>query len=267
MNSLSNKVNIVIISNQDSLSKYLIEKVVNSKNINLHLIVKTSFTIKQKISLIKSAIKAKSLYFLFYAYFESFFGGILLKKLGYKNKIFNHSFSQKRLTKFNENFIVEQINSLKPDFILNIRSGIILKSNFINQLPPIVNLHCATLPRYRGMGSVIQAMAKKEKMLGYTFHLIKDETIDNGQIVFQKTVPTLNRSVLINSLYLYKLAGDFLNHKLDYAFKIKIQNVLRKKLISNKSTYYSWPHKNVLKTLKSNKTPLIELSDIFSKKF
>ena len=84
--------------------------------------------------------------------------------------------------------------------------------------------------------------------------------------LFSKTITALNKSVFINSLYLYKLAGDYLNHKLDETFKIKIQNILRKKQKSDQSIYYSWPHKNILKTLKKSKITLIKLSDLFFKK-
>ena len=78
------------------------------------------------------------------------------------------------------NAAIRYIQSENPEFLYQVGAGIIPK-HFIEQVPPILNLHPAILPGVRGHDPVFWThYYGLEACLGSTLHLI-DERIDTGQ--------------------------------------------------------------------------------------
>lgn len=52
----------------------------------------------------------------------------------------------------------------------------------------VINLHFAPLPKYRGSGTLSQAIIRQEKEYGVTFHYV-DEKLDTGPIIAISSIP------------------------------------------------------------------------------
>jgi len=97
-----------------------------------------------------------------------------------------------RETKVNKPEFIEKIRKTesKIDIIFSIQPKAIFKIPFINLARDyVVNLHFAPLPKLRGVAPCSWAFLDGLKEMGVTLHLIEDEGIDNGPIIFQKLFP------------------------------------------------------------------------------
>ncbi|TDO96949.1 formyl transferase [Marinomonas balearica] len=90
----------------------------------------------------------------------------------------------KVLNKINSIEEVDRIQKLKPDLIISIRYGNILKDGVI-QVPRfgVLNLHSGLLPEYRGVMATFWSMLHGEKTIGTTLHYIENSSIDTGRVV------------------------------------------------------------------------------------
>ncbi len=75
----------------------------------------------------------------------------------------------------------DDINSLKPDFIVVVAYGQILPQNILN-IAPCINLHASVLPRYRGASPIQQAVLNDDKQTGVSAQLM-DTGLDSGDIL------------------------------------------------------------------------------------
>jgi phosphoribosylglycinamide formyltransferase-1 len=67
----------------------------------------------------------------------------------------------------------------------------LLSPGFIQAFPNrILNIHPSLLPAFSGLEAQKQAIEYGAKVSGCTVHLV-DETLDNGPVILQKTVPVL----------------------------------------------------------------------------
>lgn len=84
--------------------------------------------------------------------------------------------------------VVSKMESERPDVLLCVRFGKILKKDILN-IPTFgaINFHGSLLPKYAGLGSILQAVRFKEPELGGTFHTMTDQ-IDTGLILSQDRV-------------------------------------------------------------------------------
>ncbi|MEO5971372.1 MAG: methionyl-tRNA formyltransferase [Bdellovibrionia bacterium] len=83
----------------------------------------------------------------------------------------------------------ERLQSLKPDLILVVAYGQILRKNVL-ELPRLgcVNIHSSLLPRWRGAAPIQRAMLAGDSETGITtMHLV--EKLDAGDILLQQTTP------------------------------------------------------------------------------
>ena len=92
------------------------------------------------------------------------------------------------------------IESLKPDLILILLFGQILKKHIID-LPSrgCINFHPAYLPNYRGLMPVFWAISNNETQGGVTFHFV-DTGIDTGPVISRAHVP-INEKDTEHSVY------------------------------------------------------------------
>ncbi len=106
--------------------------------------------------------------------------------------------------------------SLKPDVIVVVAFGQILKKNILT-LPPrgCVNVHASLLPRYRGAAPIQWAILKGEKVTGVTV-ISMNERLDAGDILGQKQVD-IEEDDTAGTLHdrLATAGGEILAHVLD----------------------------------------------------
>ena len=110
------------------------------------------------------------------------------------------------MTNINSEEGLAQLRATKPDLILSIRFGQILKAEAIST-PEIgvINLHSGLLPAYRGVMASFWAMLNQAAEIGTTVHWITDPKIDAGhKISEQSHAPNLNASYMSNVLSLYE---------------------------------------------------------------
>ena len=101
---------------------------------------------------------------------------------------------------------LEAIQKFRPDLILTIRYGAILKLPVI-AIPRlgVLNLHSGLLPAYRGVLATFRALMQGDPQLGCTLHYITDGTIDTGPIVDTAHIAVVpGRSLLWHVLALYQ---------------------------------------------------------------
>ena len=81
---------------------------------------------------------------------------------------------------------VASLRALKPDLIVVVAYGQILKTAILN-IPPkgCINLHGSLLPKYRGAAPIQWAIAKGEQKTGVTTMLV-NERMDAGDIIAQE---------------------------------------------------------------------------------
>ena len=83
----------------------------------------------------------------------------------------------------------EQIQAWKPDVIVVVAFGQILKSDILH-FPPFgcLNVHASLLPRWRGVSPIQAAIRHGDSETGVTIMLM-DEGIDTGPILAQRAIP------------------------------------------------------------------------------
>lgn len=107
---------------------------------------------------------------------------------------------------------LSRVRALKPDLILSIRYGGILKEHLI-AIPQfgVINLHSGLLPEYRGVMASFWAMLKGEKEIGTTCHFIEDGHIDTGGIIATSRLTVEpDKSYLWHVLQLYPAGCELL---------------------------------------------------------
>lgn len=98
------------------------------------------------------------------------------------------------------------IRDSKPDLIVSIRFGLILKQAVL-AIPEygVINLHSGKLPDYRGVMACFRAMQNNEIQHSSTLHYIRDNSIDCGDIIsYNTTALNYQLSYLENVLNLYR---------------------------------------------------------------
>lgn len=84
---------------------------------------------------------------------------------------------------------LDYCSSLKPDFVLVVSFGQILKQPLLD-LPPhgCVNIHASLLPLYRGASPIVASIINRDKTTGVTF-MKMDKGLDTGKIYRKFELP------------------------------------------------------------------------------
>jgi methionyl-tRNA formyltransferase len=77
--------------------------------------------------------------------------------------------------------VIEEIKSLKPDFIVVAAYGKLLPKEILD-IAPCINLHASLLPKYRGASPIQQALLNGDKITGVTAMLM-EEGLDRGDML------------------------------------------------------------------------------------
>ena len=136
---------------------------------------------------------------------------------------------------------LEQLNALKPDLMISIRFGQILKQAVIESTRlPVLNLHSGLLPQYRGVMATFWAMLNDEKEIGTCLHTIDDEGIDSGSIIAHTYQPMdRSKSYLEQVLALYP---EGVSNIIDAVDKLATGKPIPRIQAEPNDTYYSFPH-------------------------
>ncbi len=267
---------ILIICGNDIFSGILAYKLIsqNHKSIVGILLTKKMIHKKSPFGLFKKVVKTSGLTYAFYLANEL----IIYKIIAFLHYILNFNkndnaslCSISRLAKkYNieisqtKDIMAEQslkkIKTLKPDLIISIRLGQIIKKRLL-QIPALgaINFHASLLPKYAGLGSVFQAVFYNEKYNGVTVHFM-NEKIDQGKIIVQEKIKIIpNESISRLYLRCHIKGADLINKA------VKLVESDNKGFIPDlkEKSYFSWPEKQKIKKFKKCGGKFLKISDIF----
>lgn len=83
----------------------------------------------------------------------------------------------------NDKELIETIKAAKPDFLVTVAYGQILKKEIL-EIAPIINLHASLLPYYRGPAPINWMIVHGEKTVGVST-MLTNEGVDTGDILLQ----------------------------------------------------------------------------------
>mgnify|MGYP004705468917 CR=1 FL=1 len=106
---------------------------------------------------------------------------------------------------------IKKIKELKPDFIVVVAYGQILKKELLN-IPKYgcINVHASLLPKYRGAAPINWAIINGEDTTGISI-MKMEEGLDTGDVVLANTIPITEEDDFFTIHdNLSKLGGDLL---------------------------------------------------------
>ncbi|WP_169392938.1 MULTISPECIES: phosphoribosylglycinamide formyltransferase [Psychrobacter] len=108
------------------------------------------------------------------------------KNAGIDVAVLSHVASGKRMAlKTFEKHAFEQLTTWQPDLIVLAGFMRVLSADFIEQSPaPMINLHPALLPAYKGLDTHQRAVNAGDRVHGCSIHLVTAE-LDSGQVLTQ----------------------------------------------------------------------------------
>jgi methionyl-tRNA formyltransferase len=164
------------------------------------------------------------------------------------------------VTTINNDFGLTQIEN--HDLIVSVRFGSIFKQPAISQAKkPIINVHSAILPDYKGILGTFRALKGRNETLGATIHTISDSSIDTGDIFkiisFKANYET---TLFDNLLNLYQKVipalGEIITHIVNGD---KLQTYPQD---TTKGQYFSNPSITEIDDFKQNIMPIYNESDV-----
>jgi folate-dependent phosphoribosylglycinamide formyltransferase PurN len=81
------------------------------------------------------------------------------------------------------NDLIRVIKKIKPEVVILFRAGLIINKSVINLGVPILNIHCAKVPEYGGLGSIQKALNEKVFSQEASLHHVI-EKIDGGKVIY-----------------------------------------------------------------------------------
>lgn len=106
--------------------------------------------------------------------------------------------------------LARTIKNKCPDEVILFRAGLIINTNVLSLGAKILNIHCARLPDYGGIGTIARALKDNEYDQSATLHVVT-KSIDEGEVL--KTLPyRLNpsESYCKNEMVAYKAGVQLL---------------------------------------------------------
>lgn len=155
--------------------------------------------------------------------------------------------------------VVEKIRNIQPHLIVSVSMNQIVKKEIL-QIPEkgSINVHCAPLPRYCGMSPYVWALANNEDHSAATIHYM-EEGLDEGDIIVQEKISVQKKDSAFALFYRCCLkASELLPHVVD---EIDNDTVSSYKQNLSDKTYFSWPTKESVKSLKNNGYTLAKVKD------
>jgi formyltetrahydrofolate deformylase len=102
---------------------------------------------------------------------------------------FKHVPHEARSREVHERQILDEIESLEPDFVVLAKYMRVLSPDFVRRFAGrLINIHHSFLPAFVGAKPYHQAFARGVKVIGATAHFVTDE-LDGGPIIVQELLP------------------------------------------------------------------------------
>lgn len=165
------------------------------------------------------------------------------------------------LNHINQDSGIQQLKASRPDLILSIRFGQILKQEAIN-VPAlgVLNLHSGILPQYQGVMATFRAMLNQDEEYGSTLHFIDSAAIDAGPVVnIQKQPLDLNKSYIENVLALYPQGCRAMIKAVN---QINQDAPLTTAAMSGEASYFSFPKQDDFQQFANLNLKLIDTQHI-----
>ncbi|MDU0112419.1 formyl transferase [Psychrosphaera aquimarina] len=165
------------------------------------------------------------------------------------------------LNKINQPEQLQMVAELKPDLIVCIRYGVILKEQVL-AIPSkgTINLHSGILPDYRGVMATFWAMYYKEPQIGTTLHYIDDANIDTGNVIATSTLAVnYEKSYLWNVLQLYVHGVQLILNTIN---ALASDQVISKSVQTGEGQYFTFPTTDDLTVFADNGHSLVDETEI-----
>ena len=122
-------------------------------------------------------------------------------------ELFRRNYKTPYMNKFyevkNNNDLLEIIEQENIDLVVIFRGGLIVNKQLLNKNIDILNIHCAKLPEYGGIGVIQRALDNKDYNQEATLYKIT-EKIDDGEIIATKSyMLNPNKSYMYNENLAY----------------------------------------------------------------
>ncbi|WP_196141004.1 formyl transferase [Aliikangiella sp. G2MR2-5] len=151
---------------------------------------------------------------------------------------------------------IKELQEFKPELILSVRFGKILKQSVID-IPSlgVLNLHSGILPQYQGVMATFWAMKNQASEYGSTLHWIDSEAIDAGPVItLNRLLLDRKKSYLENVLALYP-SGCF--SMVEAVNLLASGKEIESIALQGSSNYYSFPQKSDLDDFHSRGLQLV----------
>lgn len=157
----------LIIFGSDKISNFYEKKIYKQKDI---IIARDNSTNVRRVFklLIKRSLSISTL-------IKMSFAELLRKKIKNKSKVIKVKNNKEILS------ICEKENVNK---IILFRCGLIIKPNLFNSKIQIINVHCADLPSYAGLGTIDKALRNNHLEQNVCAHIVNKD-IDTGKVLYK----------------------------------------------------------------------------------
>lgn len=262
---------LAILTNDNFFSFTVLENFLEERKDDIELVVFSSALIGKRGTLqsIKWSIKNTGLrhtLFKLWVYGIFKFMKILCKILPFiKNKYSSFLWVKKHGLDYiisdnvNSDEVLNKLKEVNPDLIVSVSMNQIVKKEIL-QMPPerCINVHCAPLPKYAGMSPYVWALANNEDHSAATIHYM-EEGLDEGDIIVQDKISTIEKDSAFALFYrCCKKASEQLPKVIN---DIENKTVKRFEQDLSQKTYFSWPTKECVKSLKANGYKLATIKD------
>lgn len=183
----------LILFGSDKISNFYEKRSYHFNNI---IIARDSSTNLKRILklLYRRSLNIKILYKIFYA-------NILRKTIKVKNNIPLINNNKELLKICKKNHVTT---------LILFKVGLIIKSELLNSKIKIINIHCADLPAYAGLGAIYKAIKNKDFKQYACAHIVH-ENIDTGNILYKfKYKLSPNKTYLENENAAYEAGFELL---------------------------------------------------------
>ncbi|GAB4370597.1 MAG: hypothetical protein Kow00114_30990 [Kiloniellaceae bacterium] len=253
---------IVLVTGADRLSGLAARRLLAEEGrYDVVAVVRTITPLRRIWSLARTAARNRSLYYFVYMAAESMLPPVTRPPVKAPS-ILDHARRRGRpviqARNVNDPEVVDFIRGASPDVVLSLRPGQIFRLPFIRQVPPILNLHCTKLPKYRGVAGVLQALAAGERELGISLHGVVSEAVDAGPLYAQSVIADAPGSSLFSqTCRLYQAAADVVIAGLEACQAGRTIHY-----DEAEATLYSWPGPAPRGALRRLNRPFISWSDL-----
>lgn len=160
-------MNVLLVVGNDKISKRLLSVIANNKNLVVAMDCTSNF--KRVFSVIKrgkiSIVLALKMFFA-----ELFRDNV---SFGFENECYQIRGNDE---------LKKIIRDKKIDILLLFRAGLIINKGTLDSVGDIMNIHCAKIPEYGGLGAIQRAIDNKDFKQAASLHKVT-EKIDDGVVL------------------------------------------------------------------------------------